>query len=330
MSHDHHSHDHDEHTHAPGAAHVHDTSALTLRVLWLALVFTGGFGVVEFVAGWWSGSLALVSDAAHMVTDAGAFGVAIIAQYVARRPPSQKASYGYARAEVLGAFINALVMLALVVFIVVEAVHRLRAPEPVMGSVVMIVAGLGLLMNLAVAGMLARAGGNINLRGVMLHVMGDLLGSVAALIAGAVILFTGWLPIDPLLSLVAAALILRSTLTLLRESAAVLMEHVPAHLSFEAIGQALARLPGVTGVHDLHVWPLSAQRAALSAHVMLADGTTWMSTLGAAQILLARDFGIDHVTLQPSWPQPRPAGDHRVIAVSSALTTGPRIERHSH
>ena len=137
MAHNHPSHDH-EHRHAPGTAHVHDTASLALRVLWIALALTGGFGLVEFVAGWWSGSLALISDAAHMVTDAGAFGVALIAQYVARRPPSQLASYGYARAEVLGAFINALAMLALVVFIVVEAVHRLRAPEPVVGSVVML------------------------------------------------------------------------------------------------------------------------------------------------------------------------------------------------
>jgi cobalt-zinc-cadmium efflux system protein len=323
-----HAHDHDRrHARrgAQGGAHRHDHghahtgAALTLRVLWLAMLFTAGFGVVEALAGWWSGSLALLSDAAHMVTDAGAFAVALVAQYVARRPPSRRASYGYARAEVLGAFINALAMLALVVFIVVEAVHRLQAPAPVMGTVVMVVAAIGLGVNLVVAAMLARAQGSINARGALLHVMGDLLGSIAALVAGAVIHFTGWLPIDPLLSLVAAALILRSTVSLLRQSAAVLMEHVPAHLSFDEIGLALARLPGVTGVHDLHVWPMSAERAALSAHVTLADGAAWMPTLAAAQKLLARDYGIDHVTLQPSWAMPRAKGERRVIAVTPVL-----------
>ncbi len=289
----------------------------TTRALGIALVLTGAFAAVEAVGGWLAGSLALISDAGHMVTDAAAFVVALIAAHVARRPPSQRASYGYARAEVLAAFVNALAMLALVVWIAVEAARRLFEPIPVAGPVVMAVAAAGMAINVAVAWMLARSGGGINARGALLHVAGDLLGSIAALIAGAVVYATGWTPIDPILSIAVAMLILRSTLDLLQRSAGVLMERVPAHLSYDAIGRALAALPGVTGVHDLHVWHMSAERVALSAHVTLADGSAWPHALAAAQRMLAHDFGIDHVTLQPSWPAP-PRDGRRVIPVAPA------------
>ncbi len=280
----------------------------TTRALWLAFALTAGFGVVEAAAGWLSGSLALISDAGHMATDSAAFVVALIAQALARRPPSTRASYGYARAEVLAAFINALAMLALVVWIAVEAVARLLVPTPVTATVVIGVAAAGMAINVVVAWMLSRtASTSINARGALVHVVGDLLGSVAALIAGAVVQFTGWTPIDPILSIVVVLLILRSTLALLRQSTGVLMERVPAHLSYDAIGRALAALPGVTGVHDLHVWQMSAERPALSAHVTLSDGAAWPRVLAAAQRLLARDFGIDHVTLQPSWPVTPPS-----------------------
>lgn len=294
------------------AAHGHDNhEGATARALWTALALTGGFAVVEAIGGWLAGSLALVSDAGHMATDAASFVVALIAQALARRPPSQRASYGYARAEVLAAFVNALAMLALVVWIAVEAVSRLLSPLPVAGTTVMVIAVIGMAMNLFVAWLLARAGGGINARGALLHVVGDLLGSVAAVTAGAVIHFTGWMPIDPILSVVVAVLILRSTLALLRESSGVLMEGVPRHLSYEEIGRALAALPGVTGVHDLHIWTMSAERPALSAHVTLSDAAMWPQALATARRQLARDFGIDHVTLQPSWPVPPPEG--RVI-----------------
>ena len=312
----------DTHAHSHAHGHVHmememsaDATATT-RALGIALVLTTTFAAVEAVGGWLAGSLALISDAGHMVTDAAAFVVALIAAHVARRPPSQRASYGYARAEVLAAFVNALAMLALVVWIAVEAARRLFEPVPVAGPVVMVVAAAGMAINVAVAWMLARAGGGINARGALLHVFGDLLGSVAALTAGAVVYATGWTPIDPILSIAVAMLILRSTLDLLRRSTGVLMEHVPAHLSYDAIGRAIAALPGVTGVHDLHVWHMSAERVALSAHVVLADGSQWPRALAEAQRMLAQDFGIDHVTLQPSWPAPPREG--RVIPVAVA------------
>jgi cobalt-zinc-cadmium efflux system protein len=312
------------HRHEHGHSHDHVRGAM-VRALWIALALTAAFAAVEAIAGWIAGSLALISDAGHMVTDAASFVVALIAAGMARRPPSQSASYGYARAEVLAAFVNALAMLALIVWITVEAVQRLFTPAPVAGGVVMVVAAVGMAVNLVVAWMLARSGGGINARGALLHVISDLLGSVAALVAGAVVYATGWTPIDPILSLAVALLILRSTLDLLRQSIGVLMERVPEHLSYDAIGRALAGIPGVTGVHDLHVWHMSAERIALSAHVTLADGTAWPQVLAAAQRRLAQDFGIEHVTLQPSWPPP--PRDGRVIPLAP-VEAGERPHGH--
>ena len=264
-----------------------------------------------------AGSLALISDAGHMVTDAASFVVALIAAAVTARPPSERASYGYARAEVLAAFVNALAMLALIVWIAVEAVDaaaRAGAGGRTDGDVRRRWRGSPSISSSRSCCRASASG--INARGALLHVMGDLLGSVAALVAGAVVYWTGWTPMDPILSLVVALLILRSTLALLKESTGVLLEGVPAHVSYDAVGRALAGLPGVTGVHDLHVWQMSAERVALSAHLTLADGPSWPRVLAAAQRMLARDFGIDHVTLQPAWLGAPPAG--RVIPVAAA------------
>ena len=299
--------------------HPHARSGTTLSALRVGLTLTAGFAIVEAIGGWIAGSLALISDAGHMATDAASFVVALIAQHVAQRPPNARASYGYARAEVLAAFVNALAMLALVVWIAVEAVARLLTPVPVAGGVVMAIAALGLVVNLFVAWRLSHAHGNLNARGALLHVMGDLLGSVAALVAGAVIAFTGWTPIDPILSIVVSLVILRSTVALLRESTAVLMERVPPHLSYESIGRALAALPDVTGVHDLHVWNMSAGRVAVTAHMTLVAGSDWPTTLAAAQRTLASEFNIRHVTLQPTWPASTPGG--RIIPVVPAPPT---------
>ncbi len=305
--------------HTGRSAHGHQAPRpVAERVLWIALLATGGFAIVEAVGAHFAGSLALYSDAGHMATDAAAFVVALIAQVVARRPPSERASYGYGRAEVLAAFVNAVAMLLLVGWIAVEAIRRFVAPTPVAGPVMMAVAAAGLAVNLAVAWLLGKASGNLNARGALLHVIGDILGSVAALVAGAVILATGWTPIDPLLSLLVALLILRSTWALLRQSGAVLLERVPDHLSYAEIGHALAELPGVLGVHDLHVWQTGSARVALSAHVALARGEDWPRVLAAARRLLATRFAIDHVTLQPSWPAPLPS--RRVIPVVPAAT----------
>jgi cobalt-zinc-cadmium efflux system protein len=311
-----HGHDHGEHPPVPSDA----AGELGVqRALLLALLLTAGFAVVEAIGGFLAGSLALLSDAGHMVTDAAALGLALFASAIGQRPPSRRASYGYGRAEVLAAFVNAIVMLAVVAAIVIEAVRRLLDPTPVAGAMVLGIAIAGLAINFACAWLLSRASGSLNARGAMVHVLGDLLGSLAAIISGGVIVATGWMPIDPILSIAVSLLILRSTLQLLKQSTGVLMEGVPTHLDYNAIGQALARLPGVTGVHDLHVWNMTAERAALSAHIALADGSAWPQTLAAAQRMLARDFAIEHVTLQPDWP----AAVHGKKVIPVAVTSQP-------
>ena len=269
------------------------------RLLWWVLLLTLGFAMVETLGGLWAHSLALLGDAGHMFSDTFALGVAAAASWFGRRPPSARHSYGLARAEVVAALLNGLLMLAVVIAIVVEAIHRLRGPQPVAGAPVMVIAGAGLLFNVAAAIILSRGERTINMRGALVHVMGDLLGSVGALLSGAVIYFTGWVPIDPLLSLLICVLILYSTVRLLREALHVLMEGVPPELDLSQVGEALARVPGVDSVHDLHIWTLSSGVPALSAHVVMADLTAWPKTLADMQRLLDRRYRIRHVTLQP-------------------------------
>jgi len=303
---------HREHHHPQPHPHHAEAGADGLRA---TALLTLGFALVEAAGGWWTGSLALLSDAGHMATDAAALGLALFAQWVARRPPSPRASYGYARAEVLAAFVNALALLLLVVFIVVEAIARITRPAPVAGGAVLGIAAVGLLVNIATAWMLSRASTSTGARSALLHVLSDALGSVAAIVAGAVIITTGWTPIDPLLSLLTAVLILRSTWQLLAQTTRVLMEGVPQNLDYHQIGAALTAIRGVTGVHDLHVWLMSAQHAALSAHVTLDAGDDWLRILDEARSMLATRFAIDHVTLQPSWPAQPPYADRRVIPI---------------
>lgn len=313
-AHDHqHQHDH-HHGHAEPAHH--SGSALT-RALWLTIAFAA----IEAVTGWWSGSLALLGDAGHMFTDSTALGLAAFAAALARRPSSRRHSWGMGRAEVLAALGNALFMLLVVAGLIYGAIERLQSPKAVNGSAVMIVAGLGLMLNVFVLRMLSGSHGghnhgDLNTRGAMLHVMGDLLGSVAALGAGIVIYFTGWLPIDPILSLVICTLILFSSLSLLRDGLHVLMEGVPTHLNLEDIGQAMARAEGVTSVHDLHIWQLRSDQIALSAHVVLRSMNDWQKVLAALNQLLAKDYGIKHATLQPE-----PLGEVRVPLPATSKTT---------
>jgi cobalt-zinc-cadmium efflux system protein len=313
-----------------GSLHAHDGDAPdhhvpsttgALRALAAALALTAGYAIVEAVGGWLAGSLALLSDAGHMATDAAALGLALFAQWIARRPPSPRASYGYARAEVLAAFVNALALLLLVGFIVFEAIQRIVTPAPVAGGTVLGIASVGLLVNLVTAWVLSRASSSAGARSALLHVLSDALGSVAAIVAGAVILATGWTPIDPLLSLLTAVLILRATWRLLVQTTGVLMEGVPAHLDYEEIGNALTAIPGVSGVHDLHVWQMSTRHAALSAHVTIDSGDAWLPILDAARQMLGARFHIDHVTLQPSWPLQSTFGDRRVIPIVPADET---------
>ena len=264
-----------------------------------ALYLTLGFAFVEAAAGWWSGSLALISDAGHMLTDSTALGLAAIAAWLARRPPSGRHTYGLVRLEVLAALANSLLMVALIVFIAKEALERFASPMPVQGGIVTLVAIVGLAVNLGVAWQLSKGEETLNTRAALMHVMGDILGSVAALAAGLVIYFTGWTTIDPLLSLLVSGLILVSAWRLLSEAIHVLLESVPEHISLAAVGDDLAGIAGVESVHDLHVWTLSSGQIALSAHLDICYLADWTEILTQARERMNRHHGIGHVTLQP-------------------------------
>lgn len=267
----------------------------------IAVVLTFGYALVELVGGLWSGSLALIADAGHMATDSAALLFALAATLVARRPASGRHSYGLARVEVIAAFVNSLTMLGVVAWIFVEAFHRITAPIPVNGLQVFAIAGIGFAVNIAVAWSLSRDRQNLNVRAALIHVFGDLLGSIAAIAAGLIIYFGGPSFVDPLLSMLVGGLILRSTFGVLRETTLVLLDSAPQHVDFAAVGNALARVPGIIAVHDLHVWTIVPGRPALSAHVQVDNSLEWPLVLHRARRMLEHDFHIDHVTLQPEW-----------------------------
>lgn len=291
---DHHAHDHG-HSHGMGGHHHGGTG----RVLLFSLLFTLAFAVVEAIGGWWANSLALMSDAGHMFTDSSSLAIGAFAAWMARRPASRAHSFGLQRAEILGALINAVLMIVVVVAIVVSAINRFADPREVAGVPVMLIAGIGLVVNIVVAAILMRGEQTMNVRGALIHVVGDLLGSVAALAAGLVIVLTGWFSIDPLLSMLVSALILFSAVRLLRDVVRVLMEGVPKGVDSAQVSAALADIDGVQAVHDVHIWSLSSNQHALAAHVEIVDLSQWQGILQRLQRLLAERFAITHTTLQP-------------------------------
>ncbi|WUR11167.1 cation diffusion facilitator family transporter [[Empedobacter] haloabium] len=299
------------HAHLKGdAKYRHQRADRSLSILAWALGLTLLFAGVEVGAGFMSNSLALISDAGHMVTDAASLGLALFAQLIARQPPSSRYSFGFGRAEALAAFVNGLVMLLVVGWIVFEAVHRFAEPQPVAGGTVFVVAAIGLAVNLVVAWVLSKDRDSMNTRAALVHVLGDMLGSVAALVAGAVIWYTGWMQIDPLLSLIVSLLLLKSTYGILRESGHHLMEGVPAHIDYLQLGADLEGVDGVVSVHDLHVWDMSPGEPALIGHVEVTDLQHWPRVLKAIRTMLLERHRIDHVTLQAevAGRQGRPAG----------------------
>jgi cobalt-zinc-cadmium efflux system protein len=274
----------------------HGNAGNTLR---LAAALTIAFAVVEALGGWWSGSLALLSDAGHMLTDGGALALSALAARIARRPPSQRHSFGLGRVEIFAAVINAAAMLVIALAVAYEAIQRLAHPAPVNGEAAAAIAMAGLVVNLAVLRWLAPHRHDLNVRGAQLHVAGDLLGSIAALVSGLAIAVTGWLQADPIASLLICVLLGVSSLRLMREGVHALMEGVPHRVSVDAVGVEMARVDGVESVHDLHVWMLSGSRVALSAHVVVRNLGHWPRTLHELQARLHQKFHIDHVTLQP-------------------------------
>jgi cobalt-zinc-cadmium efflux system protein len=274
------------------------------QALWIPAALTLAFAALEALGGWWTGSLALLSDAGHMVTDGAALALGALAGWMAGRPPSHRHSYGFGRAEIFAAVINAGTMLLIGVAIAYEAYTRLGQARDIQGGWAAGIALAGLALNLFVLRRLAAHDHDMNARAAALHVLGDALGSIGALISGVVIALFGWTPIDAIASLFICALIAASSLRLLREAVHALMEGVPLKLSSDAVGMEIARQEGVLSVHDLHIWTLSGSRIALSAHVVVRELAAWDRTLRALRQLLQERFGIEHVTLQPESPGP--------------------------
>jgi cobalt-zinc-cadmium efflux system protein len=298
-----------EQGHGHGHRHGHDPADNERRVL-LALILTGSFMVVEVIGGLAAGSLALLADAGHMLTDTLALALAFVAFRIGRWPQDARRTYGYHRFQVLAAFVNGLTLVAIVGWIAIEATRRLLDPVEVMGGLMLAVAVTGLVVNLAAFAILH--GGdrrNLNLRGAALHVLADLLGSVATIAAALVISFTGWMPIDPLLSLVVAVLIVRSAWMLLRRSGHILLEGAPDWPDEAELRDALvAAVPTVDEIHHVHVWMLTVERPLVTLHARVAPGVDQQEALHAIHRALAERFGIEHATVQIETAESCPPG----------------------
>jgi cobalt-zinc-cadmium efflux system protein len=300
MRHDHsHQHEHDDGHRHSGAHAGPDNQA---RVGWAALL-TGGFMAVEAVGGVLSGSLALLADAGHMLTDAAALALAWLAFRIARRPSDWKRTYGFHRFQVLAAYSNGLTLFFIALAIAWEALRRLREPAEVLAGPMLVVAVVGLSVNVAAFLVLHGAEReNLNVKGAMLHVLGDLLGSAAAIVAALVILWTGWTPIDPLLSVLVAVLILRSAWFLIGASGHILLEAAPKGLDVRALqADLVAAIPGVEDVHHVHAWSLTEDKRMVTLHARVAEtaGTAETARISAAiKAHLRTRYRIDHATVE--------------------------------
>lgn len=294
-------HHHDAHDHA---SHEHFRE-LGRRRLMFVLSITAVFMFVEFIAGWFANSLALMADSGHMLSDVAALGLSAFALWFSRRPATSERTYGYMRIEILAALVNGATLIIISALILWQAWARLRHPQEVQGALMLAVAAAGLVINIIAALLLhSSSGHNLNLRGAYLHVLGDLLGSIGAIAAATIIILTGWMPADPIISVIVALLILGGAWRLVRESVDVLLESVPRHIDLGAVHAALRRIPGVEEVHDLHVWTLTSGYLAMSGHALIADPARHQETIHVVHEVMHREFGISHVTVQI---------EHRVI-----------------
>jgi cobalt-zinc-cadmium efflux system protein len=287
------SHDHCDHSHRG-----HGEDARSTRALTWALVLTVFILIAEGIGGWLSNSLALLADAGHVLTDAGALGLSLFVAWLARQPGSSAKTYGYLRWEILAALINGATLLGISAWIVYEAVMRFRHPEAVVGGMMFVIAIIGLAVNAITVALLhgVRAG-SLNVRGAYLHVLGDLLASFGTVVAAIVIRLTGWLHADPIASLVTTILIVFGAWRLVRESVDVLLEAAPAHIALETVRTRLESIPGVESTHDLHVWTVTSGMVAMSVHAIVRDSGNHQMVLERAHDLLS-EMGIQHSTIQ--------------------------------
>src|SRR5215216_4418332 len=279
--------------------HEHDHGEGNRRALAMVLALTAGFTVVEIVGGLLTGSLALLADAGHMLSDNLSLGLALFAAWLAQRPATPNKSFGYRRAEILAALANGVTLVAVSIWVFVEAYSRLKEPPEVLGGPMLVVAALGLLVNAAGAIILYRSGGeSLNVQGAMRHVFADALGSVGAIVAAAVIILTGWRYADPLISVAIGFLILGSSWKLLRDSTNILLEATPRGLNAEEVGRRMAAAEGIVEVHDLHIWTITSGFPALSAHVLVGKHEDCHARRRELEEFLTNEYGISHTTLQ--------------------------------
>ncbi len=276
-------------------SHAHEAR----RALGVALAITLGLMAVEAVGGWLAGSLALLADAGHMLVDVGSLGIGLMGSCLAARPATAQMSYGYRRAEILAAMINGVALWAISGAIIFEATQRLRSPHPVAAVGMLAVAALGLGGTLASGAVLGSVHGeNLNVRAALVHVLADAAASVGTIAASLVILATGWTPADAVVSFAVAGLILLGSWPLLRDAVGILMEGTPARVALADVARAMCAVPGVRGVHDLHIWSLTAGADAVSGHVSISDLAESQRILSDLGTLLHTRFGLGHVTLQ--------------------------------
>ncbi len=306
-----HSHS-EEHSHGSGGGHDHGAGA-NKKALAVVLAFTTIYMFAEVIGGLVTGSLALLADAAHMLSDNIALGLALFAFWLAAKPPTPNRSFGYNRAEILAALFNGITIVAVSIWIFYEAYNRFQDPPEVLGGWMMIVAVIGLVVNLAGMLILTRsAGENLNMQGALRHVMADLLGSVGVIAAALIILVTGWSYADPIISVFIGVLILFSSWKLLRESVNILLESSPPGIDAEEIGQKMVGVDGVEEVHDLHVWMVTSGFPALSAHVLVGKDDDCHQKRRDLEELLDEEFDIDHTTLQVDHVGDHEAGGERL------------------
>jgi cobalt-zinc-cadmium efflux system protein len=315
--HDHAAHDHDHAGHGHAHGHGHHAHTADLKALAVALGLTALFMVVEFVAASYLGSLALAADAWHMLSDVGSLGLAAFATTLAGRPRSVRKTFGYRRFEVLAALANGVLLGVASVLIVREAWERLWTPPSVGGTGVAVVGAVGLLVNILSAWFLqARSQGNVNVRAALAHVLGDALGSCAAIAAGLIIHFTGETRADPILSVVVSFVLLWSAWRVISEATHILMEGAPEGFDAAEIESVIGRVPGVASVHDLHVWSIASGIPAVTAHIVMAEGAYHGEQVAQSVCAaLKRQFEIEHATIQP---EPRPPGIVRLGVPSNA------------
>lgn len=298
-----HEHD-DDHEHGPdhgSCAHehgLHGARPSVTRALLIALGLTLALMVAEVIGGLWSNSLALLADAGHMLTDAGALGLSLFVAWMCKQPSRPEKTYGYWRWEILAALINGTTLLLISFWIVWEAIRRFSHPEPVAGGLMLVFAAAGFVVNVIAVYILHGVNGeSLNVRGAYLHVLGDLLASGGTIVAAVLVAYTGWIAADPIASLLSTALIIGSAWRLVREAVDVLLEAAPPHIALEAVRSRLESIPGVESVHDLHVWTVTSGVVAMSVHAIVRQPEYHQDVLERAHDLL-QEMGIQHVTVQ--------------------------------